>query len=356
MLGCSCSGDFVARIGQFPGAAASPATPRTLKIGRSVGRNGVNQKADTLLVQAALNAVPQAAGGPAMPLAADGIVGPLTCAAIRQFQQRWFSGASVDGRVDPDGQSIRKLNELGSTIIRNGTGVPQILPVTPEMQAALNAVADAKQLVNGALVRLGRITPLYNTGQTSFASGNAEQRHFEWHFRAHKVAKPALHVRSVTAMFERMRKCLNNERPNIPFASLVPLFAMGLATHTYNAFAPHGGFAATMTDLSDHDGRATLKVPSAFIYLHPGKMVTPSVLVHELSHFCGGKPEEASVVGHYSNITPWPNGMRDPDGSRNYRDMTPSDALTNAWSYQLYASPDIPQSKVPDDFMPVPGL
>ena len=79
--------------------------PKKLK--RSVGAGGANAYADAATVQYLLNCVPKGAGGPMAELAVDGIVGPLTMAAIRRFQMK-TSGKS-DGRVDPGGPALAQL-------------------------------------------------------------------------------------------------------------------------------------------------------------------------------------------------------------------------------------------------------
>lgn len=73
----------------------------------SVGAGGANQPADVFTIQYLLNLVPKARGGPSPELAVDAICGPLTKAAILQFQRA--SGSPCDGRVDPGGPTFRKL-------------------------------------------------------------------------------------------------------------------------------------------------------------------------------------------------------------------------------------------------------
>ena len=100
----------------------------TVTIRTSVGTGGVNQPPDVRAIQSALNDVPSDAGGADPLLAVDGIVGPLTRAAIARFQ-----GAHVrarDGRVDPKGPTLAALNaELDSgganVVTAPGSGTPR---------------------------------------------------------------------------------------------------------------------------------------------------------------------------------------------------------------------------------------
>ncbi|MDP2898636.1 MAG: peptidoglycan-binding protein [bacterium] len=83
-----------------------------ITITASVGRmGGVNRPDDVKKVQKLLNKVPQTEGGPKVPLAVDGICGPKTINAIQTFQLRHFGWKGADGRVDPEGRTLFKLNE-----------------------------------------------------------------------------------------------------------------------------------------------------------------------------------------------------------------------------------------------------
>ncbi|MDP2897758.1 MAG: peptidoglycan-binding domain-containing protein [bacterium] len=81
-------------------------------ISASVGRmGGVNRPPDVKTVQELLNKVPPPEGGPKVRLAVDGICGPKTINAIQTFQLRHFGWKGADGRVDPNGPTLAKLNE-----------------------------------------------------------------------------------------------------------------------------------------------------------------------------------------------------------------------------------------------------
>lgn len=89
----------------------------------SVGRmGGVNRPQDVRTVQELLNKVPAASGGPTPLLAVDGLCGPKTTNAIQRFQVQHFGWSGADGRVDPGGRTLRKLNEYDSP------GVPNPFP------------------------------------------------------------------------------------------------------------------------------------------------------------------------------------------------------------------------------------
>jgi hypothetical protein len=79
-------------------------------ITRSVGWGGANQRPDVQRVQTLLNAVPPRQGGPIPLLDVDGLCGPLTCSAIRRFQN--VNLGFADGRIDPGRMTAQALVAL----------------------------------------------------------------------------------------------------------------------------------------------------------------------------------------------------------------------------------------------------
>lgn len=82
----------------------------------TVGQGGENRQADVEAVQRLLNRQDLT---PLHRLREDGRCGPATVEAIRHFQTRSLGIQSPDGRVDPGGRTLRRLNG-GST--ERGTG------------------------------------------------------------------------------------------------------------------------------------------------------------------------------------------------------------------------------------------
>lgn len=96
-------------------------------ISQSVGRlGGKNLYADVITIQQMLNQVPATQGGPAKPLGVDGSCGTNTINAIQVFQIKHFGWSGADGRVDPAGQTMAKLNTFDKTVV-----VPPTPPVAP---------------------------------------------------------------------------------------------------------------------------------------------------------------------------------------------------------------------------------
>lgn len=86
------------------------ATRTEVRIGGSVGRRGANRVPDVRSVQMLLNAHrPLGLYG---MLRVDGICGARTLAAIGLAQRRFAGLNSPDGRIDPNGPTLRTLNAM----------------------------------------------------------------------------------------------------------------------------------------------------------------------------------------------------------------------------------------------------
>lgn len=81
-------------------------------ISASVGVNASNRQPDVITVQELLNKVPPPQGGPEVKLKIDGLCWQKTQTAIRHFQNRNMGHKWPDGRVDPGGSTLARLNSF----------------------------------------------------------------------------------------------------------------------------------------------------------------------------------------------------------------------------------------------------
>jgi hypothetical protein len=144
---------------------------------------------DIRTVQRFLNALLPIEGGPDLILAEDGICGPKTQAAINKYQK--FAVGFVDGRIDPQGKTIRALTGfiVGSPTVPQGTlgqnHAGQPAKDTPNVKVPLaidaaSTIADAQRLLreleprlNLLRFRLTRVTPpMLGLLNKHFAAGN----------------------------------------------------------------------------------------------------------------------------------------------------------------------------------------
>lgn len=91
----------------------------SVTISRAVGRvpsnvRDANLSVDVVAVQKLLNAHKKKQGVTSL-LREDGRIGPNTIRAIEEFQRHVVRMSSPDGRVDPGGATLRKLNDVGTT-------------------------------------------------------------------------------------------------------------------------------------------------------------------------------------------------------------------------------------------------
>lgn len=84
-----------------------------VRIMYSVGESGKNQRSDVVAIQKALNCIIKCnLLTPLIPLKEDGVAGKVTKSAIRRFQQVSMSMVMPDGRIDPSGKTLDKLNSM----------------------------------------------------------------------------------------------------------------------------------------------------------------------------------------------------------------------------------------------------
>jgi peptidoglycan hydrolase-like protein with peptidoglycan-binding domain len=111
----------------------------TYKITASVGKDGTNKPQDVILIQVFLNQVAPDNGGADPDLKVDGLMGPSTQAAIDEFQRHHQLGS--DGRIDPNGRVLAKINELiAASVILPTTPPPPLLGFTPPGESPAHAV------------------------------------------------------------------------------------------------------------------------------------------------------------------------------------------------------------------------
>ncbi len=107
-------------------------------ISASVGRGGSNQRGDVLTVQKLIN---QNIGSitPLRLLAEDGRIGPMTIGAIEEFQRRVVRLSRPDGRVDPNGKTLKALNR--------GAGTPSAATVNGSTKVTYSSDVPANKRI-----------------------------------------------------------------------------------------------------------------------------------------------------------------------------------------------------------------
>ena len=336
----------------------------------SVGRNGRNLCDDVVQIQDALNRVGPANGGPIIPLAVDGFVGPKTIKAIADFQKTQFPDKFPDGCVDPGQRTVGRLNDLlagaptfndemvpgfggvpsfndqmvpafgggQSSFAPQGNGfvkasfVPPPFTTEDQMTRANRHAEDAEKRISAALKRMNQaITAMKKKIQTP--KEKELIREINWHFKANADPNPAQHMAKVQTTLATMHTAIREH--NLGTRNILRKGAPPPADPNAIAWAYLGGWTS-------------MKQEEKFITITPLFMTTLSlVIVHELCHFCGGSQKTGKDIVHRASPDPFPTGTKREDGSTNYRDMPPFHARTNVYSYTVYCYPERPEFKVP---------
>lgn len=122
----------------------------------SVGRNGVNKHNDTITVQKLINQNIRLIT-PLRPISEDGKAGPKTIGAIEEFQRRVLRLSRPDGRVDPHGRTLQKLNEKSTVDSPTSPGNSNCqVSYSSELPASKQIVSEyAKDAIKLALKKSG---------------------------------------------------------------------------------------------------------------------------------------------------------------------------------------------------------
>lgn len=135
------------------------------RISASVGRKGNNLPKDVKTVQKLLNI--QKIPGVVIPLVVDGKIGPQSISRIELFQKRVVKIARPDGRVDPDGRTLKSLLEGTKkveaklpntmTLSTNATELLQSIEQLSTTPYDDQTGADITQWVKGATIGYGHL-------------------------------------------------------------------------------------------------------------------------------------------------------------------------------------------------------
>jgi hypothetical protein len=162
------------------------------EIRASVGAGGTNEVVDVRIVQDLLNRASSAG------LSVDGVCGSQTTTAIKDFQKPFLR--TPDGRVDPAGQTLRRLIEYadagrgtgGNRVAERGSSVPaggpttgtRLQPLTKVRGSYTYSSADRQygssamiQLLLEVAAQLHRAGLVYGIGDISFEQGGTMNPH-----------------------------------------------------------------------------------------------------------------------------------------------------------------------------------
>lgn len=271
-------------------------------ISASVGINAVNSAKDVITIQDALNRVSPAEGGASPALKVDGVCGPKTKNAIQKFQLEQFGWSGADGKINPGGQTITRINDLLGFVKPDDT-TDQIFQaaMTGGLMLAKRWIGAAKVNLEIALNHVDQPkAPL--TGFTQFGR-DERMRLANRYFRIDDfpAAERQPTLRRVWHTYSLVQQVF--ERPGGLWGEKAfEIDSMGLyhkRRPNSKAYAYRGGFLYGGGGFERSDGKR--RTDSIHIVreniIHFADMRNAAfILVHELAHFCGDPPQNWDIV------------------------------------------------------------
>jgi len=289
---------------------------------RSVGANAVNRPEDVRIVQSLLNQASQIIGVPRGPLDNDGLVGPRTVAAIREFQADQFGFS--DGRIDPDKRTINRLNVLtGPTpdtlFPFQPLGAEGTAPTVSPVDAATAATPRAISWVTLARAHLGALLSALNVaGGVILIPSLFDVVNTHFHLDRDPDRLPA-NLAELNRIFGLILRVLGDPHR---------FYREGAATlKSPFADAPLGGLQR-----SSPDDQITFRTR----FPECGPNCQAAMIIHECAHFVGGQGP-LDQIAHFAKEFPAPEGEAQDLSLHNYINMTADEAMHNAASYAAFA-------------------
>jgi hypothetical protein len=310
-------------------------------ITRSVGFGGVNLPGDTRTVQELLNDARADTGLP--PIKVDGLVGPETIGAIRQFQQSRLGFA--DGRVDPGGPTLQALNaaeappgrRIGCTADDLSGGSPFAFKsvrfgvtggqtagglLLPKDDAVKNA-PEAVTWVDAALNAIEVVRTFFLPNQSADLAKLKTLLEFQalsTHFKIDQHPDPLTFLSALSKTYGNMK---------IALVGASTFFENDFATGDF-ANADPGGFHTRNDPVGP--GRIFFGLP----YLTTGPLTHVVTIIHEAAHYAD------KSIDHFATAIPFPdgrprNGTQGQAHTHNYAQLTPDEASQNAGTYACFA-------------------
>jgi hypothetical protein len=307
-------------------------------ITQSVGASGANKPADVTEIQQLLNKVPVAQGGAAPPFFVFGTCDAATLAAILRFQKIQVP-KFADGRIDPGGPTLARLNALAAS--------PGPTPASPT--GSLSDVTRARHIARAWLAAVepsisGFIFSVKNgLDDTQAPSLAFIEDAFHKHFKLILDASKANAAHPNTKVFDPA-----TDTTFLPF-----IRATFLGIH--NVVVNPGKFALITAAKATADGApgiaayvlatgGNVQISPAFNSPTRGPNCQAAIVVHESTHVVDGAsganaahiPEWATNDPPISGaVAPGPGATFGPTG---YDLQTPENAMHNASAYASFAA------------------
>ena len=268
---------------------------QTVTISSSVGLRSTNIPVDVTKIQNALNRISPAYGGPATPLVPDGACGQKTVEAIQNFQLHKFGWNGADGKINPNGETLAKINEVLS---KPQNAPPQVYPpdapeVTDVLDKTMNIyLVEARQWIHETRFELMALEPFID----SLDENSEIFARLKNVFAIEQSTDRRRTLRKILQVYNDMESAFQrHDAGNNPVFELYKGKATGTnSTGAIIAFTTAAGFYINSVETESRDFG---KTRNDKVYLMPSGIVFGSkrdlkfyisVLIHELAHFVGG--------------------------------------------------------------------
>ena len=302
-------------------------------ITRSVGAGGVNMIADVTEIQRLLNLVPVAKGGASPPFTVLGTCDAATRAAILRFQKAQVP-AFADGRIDPGGPTLTKLNALAAASSPTGS-LADVTRARGIAKMWLNAVEPS---ITGFIFSVDKGLNSTQAPSLGFIE-DAFHKHFKLILDASK--KNAAHPN--VKVFNPV-----TDKTFLPFirATFRAISAVVINPGKFDLITA----AAATADKADGIAayvKATggnIQVSPAFNSPTRGPNCQAAIVVHEATHVVdGASGADAAHIPEWATVDPPISGKvtAGPDATfskTGYDLQTPENAIHNAAAYASFAA------------------
>ena len=310
--------DGLCRAGNPAAFGTLPNTDQLISIDQPVGQGfkAQNLAGDVRTIQAALNQIKPARGGPSVPLVVDGICGFHTNTAIQNFQFNQFGTRGTDGLIEPGKQTITRINQ----ILFSNLPVDPSLPgeILAKMVSHMDLVRRSIHASQASLLLAQAPVGGLDLGQT--ASNDRLNRHFALSALPASVRGQA--IRNVLRVFNLYASVLL-----MPGALGAGAFEADPSGDPRIAFTFSNGFFLK----GQVDPDRNIPLDRIFLGRRAFFALTDSefcafIMLHEMAHFVG-----------------FPGGSPIPDNGRGWftddpiKKLTADQRLHNADSYATYA-------------------
>ena len=276
-------------------------------------------------IQTALGQIDNASISPAELSAAQ--YGQTTAAAVLAYKRaRDIVNKSYQKQADNIVGEMT-IAELDKDMLGVETGV---------VAKAFATIPEATATIRLAITRLTAVRASFSS-PNPLSAGGKEREVAEWNFKVNRAADSVTQIDAIRSIYELMNETLFRASH---FSAQWKLFQFSKRDRTSAGAPAYTTLGGKYFPVAEKDQDREFKNA---IYVTPefaNKVFAASILIHELSHYCGGKQGSSNSIEHRASPLPPPLGRRLEDGSTNYADMTADLAYRNAISYQLYCDPN----------------